>query len=113
MSQLTTGKAQLLAFSKFVCNGVTEQFLFCKPLPETIQGQVILDADDSYFTSHDFSWKSYISICTDGVPSMSGSLEGFITLSKQNDPGIVFTHCFLHREALISNQLYLSPKSTG
>jgi hypothetical protein len=29
-----TGKAQLLALRKFVCNGdITEQFLSCKPLP--------------------------------------------------------------------------------
>jgi hypothetical protein len=49
-----TGKAQLLAFSRFVFNGdITEQFLFCKPLPEATKGQNILDAVDSYFSSHD------------------------------------------------------------
>jgi hypothetical protein len=37
-----------------------------------------------------------------GAPSMSGSLKGFVTLAKQNNPGIVFTHCFLHREAFNS-----------
>jgi hypothetical protein len=33
---------------------------------------------------------------------MSGSLKGFVTLAKQKNPAIVFTHSFLHREALIS-----------
>jgi hypothetical protein len=33
---------------------------------------------------------------------MSGSLKGFVALAKQMNPGIVFTHCFLHREAIIS-----------
>jgi hypothetical protein len=44
-----TGKAQLIAFSRTDCNGaITEQFLFCKPLPETTKGQDILNAVDSY-----------------------------------------------------------------
>jgi hypothetical protein len=101
-----TGKAQLLAFNRSVCNGdIIEQFLFCKPLPETSKGQDILDVVNSYFNSHDLSWKSCISICMGGAPSMLGSLKGFVTLAKQKNPGIVFTHCFLHREALISKSV--------
>jgi hypothetical protein len=74
----------------FVCNGgITEPFLFCKPLPETTKGQAILDVVDIYFSSHDLSWKSCISKCMDGAPSMSESLEGFITLAKQKNSGIV------------------------
>jgi hypothetical protein len=91
-----TGKAQLIAFSEFVCNGdITESFLFCKPLPKTTKCQDILDAVDSYFSSHDWSWKSYISICTNGAPSMPGSLKGFVALVKQKNPGIIFTPYFL------------------
>jgi hypothetical protein len=34
-----TGEAQLVAFSKFGCNGdIIEQFLIRKPLPETTKG---------------------------------------------------------------------------
>jgi hypothetical protein len=66
-----TRKAQLLAFSGTVCSGdITEQFLFWKPLPETTKGQYILDVFDSYFSCHDLPWKSRISICTAGAPSM-------------------------------------------
>jgi hypothetical protein len=36
---------------------------------------------------------------------MSGILKGFITLAKQMNTGIVFTNCFLQREALISKSL--------
>jgi hypothetical protein len=54
-----TGKAKLLAFSMFVCNGdITEQFLFCKPFAETTKGQDILDVVDIYFSSQNLSWKS-------------------------------------------------------
>jgi hypothetical protein len=96
-----TGKAQLLAFSRYVCNeDIIEKFLFCKPLPETTEGQDNLVAVDSHF-SYDLSRKSCISMCMDSAPSMLGSLKGFITLVKQKNPGIVFTHTFLHRETLI------------
>jgi hypothetical protein len=98
-----TGKAPLLVFSRFSSNGdITAQFLFCIPLPETAKGQDILDAVHSYFSSHNLSWKSCITICTTGAPSISGSLKEFVTLAKQKNSGIVFTHCFLPREALIS-----------
>jgi hypothetical protein len=37
--------------------------------------------------------------------SLSGSLKGFVTLAKQKNPGIVLTHSFLHKEALISKSV--------
>jgi hypothetical protein len=36
---------------------------------------------------------------------MSGSLKGFFALAKRKNPGIVFTHSFLQREALISKSV--------
>jgi hypothetical protein len=36
---------------------------------------------------------------------MSGSLKEFVALSKKMNHGIVFTECFLHREALISKSV--------
>jgi hypothetical protein len=98
-----TRKAQLVACSRIVCSGdIIEQFLFCKPLPETTKCQGILDVLDSCFSSHDLSRKSCISNCTDDASSMSGRLRRFVALAKQENPGVVFTHCFLHREALVS-----------
>jgi hypothetical protein len=38
-----TGKAQILEFNRSVCNGdITEQLLFCKPLPETTKAKILL-----------------------------------------------------------------------
>jgi hypothetical protein len=72
---------------------------------ETTKDQDIFDVVDSYFNSHDLSWKSCTSICMDGDPSMLGSLKGFVTLAKQKNPGNAFTHDFLHRETLISKSV--------
>ncbi|XP_025195958.1 zinc finger BED domain-containing protein 5-like [Melanaphis sacchari] len=44
-------------------------------------------------------------ICTDGAPSMVGSVKGFITFAKQININIIHIHSFLHREALIAKTL--------
>jgi hypothetical protein len=69
------------------------------------KSQDILDAVDTYFSSDDLSRKSCISVYTDGVLSMSGSLERCIVLPKQMIAGIVFTHCFLQNGTLISKSV--------
>jgi hypothetical protein len=82
--------------------------------PDWTKGQYIPDVADSYFSSHDLSWKSCISICTGGAPSMSGILKWFVTLAKQKNTGIVFTHCFLQREASYFKIINAwGPKSIG
>jgi hypothetical protein len=92
-----TGKAQLLAFIRLVCNGdIIKHFLICASLPETTKGQDSLDAVDSYISSEDLSWKACISICTDVAPSMSGSLKWFVELAKQTKTGIVFAQKDFH-----------------
>jgi hypothetical protein len=42
-----------------------------------------------------------MSICTDGIRSVSGSLKGFVPLPKQKKPSIIFTY----REALVSKSV--------
>ena len=50
-------------------------------------------------------------ICTDGCPSMAGSIKGCVTLVKEKNPNIISTHCFLHREVLVSKTLPNTLKS--
>jgi hypothetical protein len=44
-------------------------------------------------------------MCTDGAPSVVGSMRGFACLVKKENPDIVTTHCFLHRDGLVSKTL--------
>lgn len=55
--------------------------------------------------TYNLSWKTCISICTDGAKSIIGPIQGFVALAKQYNPAIISTRCFLHREALISKCL--------
>jgi hypothetical protein len=48
---------------------------------------------DSYFCSHDLSWKSSIRLWTDDARSVSGKLKGFVALAKQK-PLEMFLHTF-------------------
>ena len=43
-----------------------------------------------------------VGICTDGAPCMVGCIKGFASLAQKENPNLVRTHCFLHREVLVS-----------
>ncbi|GFU40227.1 SCAN domain-containing protein 3 [Trichonephila clavipes] len=74
-----TGNAQLIAFVRFIPeNDIINQFLCCRELPD--------------FT-------------TDGAPAMTGHLKGFVAHVKELNEDILVTHCFLHREALVTKFL--------
>ena len=65
-----------------------------------------------YFSSVGLAWESCVGICTDGAPSMVGSIKGFVTLAKRANKDIISTHCFLHCEALVAKTLGLQLKGT-
>ena len=44
-------------------------------------------------------------LCTDGAPAMKGCKSGLRGLIKSVSPHIAFTHCMLHKHALVSKML--------
>lgn len=101
-----SGKAQLVAFIRFVWNeNIVSQFFCCKELTETTTGRDVFNIINNYLEKNSISWKFCNSICTDGAPSMTGSIKGFVTIAKEQNPGIMTTHCFLHREALVAKSI--------
>lgn len=101
-----SGKAQLLVFVRMVVDDdIIENFFCCKTLPETTRGEDGFKVLDDHLLSVNLSWDNCIGICTDGAPSMTGSIKGFISLVKKKNSNIIFTHCFLHREALVAKSL--------
>lgn len=107
-----SGKAQLLGFVRFVDeHEIINQFLCCRELIERTTGQDIFDSITSYLEQFNISWDLCVGICTDGAPSMVGSIKGFCSLVKTRTPNLISTHCFLHRESLISKTLPADLKS--
>ncbi|XP_060868637.1 SCAN domain-containing protein 3-like [Metopolophium dirhodum] len=74
-------------------------------LSGTTTGRDVFDVINKYFKNYGISWTSCVSICTDGAPSMTGSIKGFITIAENQNPNINTTHCFLHREALVAKSI--------
>ncbi|GFT07556.1 SCAN domain-containing protein 3 [Trichonephila clavipes] len=101
-----TGNAQLIAFVRFIHeNDTINQFLCCRELPDFTTGKHIFQVISSYLEEIKVSWKSCIGICTDGAPAMTGHLKGFVAHVKELNEDILVTHCFLHREALVTKFL--------
>ncbi|XP_014782252.1 zinc finger BED domain-containing protein 5 [Octopus bimaculoides] len=107
-----TGKAQLLVFVRFINDeAIVEDFLCCKELPETRKGQNVFDVLNSYLEYCRLNWKNCVGICTDGAPAMTGCLKGFVPIAQKQNPNIIHTHCFIHREALVAKTLEPELKS--
>ena len=74
-------------------------------MPTTTRGEDIFHILNDYFKKWNLSWKSCVGVCTDGTPSMVGSIKGLASFVKQQHPSIITTHCFLHREVLMAKTL--------
>lgn len=106
-----SNKAQLLAFIRFIDGDrIVNQYLCCKELLTTTKGEDIFLILNSYFEKWNLSWESCVGICTDGAPSMVGSIKGLASFVKQKNPKIITTHCFLHREVLMAKTLGIKLK---
>ena len=77
-------------------------------MSETSKGIYLLNILSTYLETRGSSWKACPSICTDGAPSMVGVIKGFASLEKQENPEIISTHCFFHREVQISKYLEMN-----
>ena len=101
-----TGKAQLLVFIRFNDDeSIVENFLCCKKLPETTKRQDIFDVINLYLEHCALKWKNCVGICTDGAPSITGCLIGFVFISQKQNSNIIHTHCFIYREALVAKAI--------
>jgi hypothetical protein len=96
-------KVLLLAFLRFVNDGEIQENFFCyKELPETSKAQGIFN---SILETEGLLWENCVGICTDDAPSTVASIRGFTSLVKKENPDVVITHCFIHREVLVPKTL--------
>ena len=105
-STAITNKCHVVDFVRFVIEGeIQENSFCCKELPKTSNGIDIFNILSSYLKARGLSWKNYVGICTECAPSMVGSMIGFVFLVKQENPDVISTQCFRHREALLSKSV--------
>lgn len=64
-------------------------FLFCKEFEGNTTGTDIFNILNEYLKTNGLSWQSCVGICTDGAPSMAGSLKGFLSCVKAINRNII------------------------
>ena len=79
--------------------------LFCKALSLHTKGEDIFQCLDTFFNEHAIPWDKCVGICTDGAAANTGVNCGVVKCVKNKVPGITWTHCFLHRQALAAKAL--------
>lgn len=99
-------QAQLLVFIRYVNNNnFEENFLFCQPLPMHVRGEDIFNLINTFMCSNSISWCKCVAVCTDGAASCTGKNSGVVKRIQEKAPDAVWTHCFIHREALAAKEL--------
>ncbi|XP_067209977.1 protein FAM200A-like [Linepithema humile] len=95
--------SQLLIYVRTVQDDFTtnEELLALKPLHDTTKGVDIyaafMAAVNDYGTN---LLKKCSCIVTDGAPAMTGKVNGFVGLLKENGINCPTLHCIVHQEAL-------------
>ena len=70
-STYRTGKAHLLASIRFIEDlKLVKELLFCKKLDRTTTGENVFEMVDENVLLSELKWSNYVSVCTDGCPSM-------------------------------------------
>ena len=88
-----------------VGTSVKEELLFCSALNTSTKASDILEKVDHFFNENEISWNNLCGVCTDGAPAMLESKSGFRALVQSKATGVIFTHGFIHGEALASKNL--------
>ena len=76
--------------------------LFCKPIELGCRSIDLFNIIDNFISKNNLDWEKCISICTDGAKAMSGSCCGLRSLIEERAPMAKWTHCIIHREALVA-----------
>ena len=107
--------AQLAIFVRGVQPDLTvvEEMLDLVPLKDTTTGEDIFNALCSTVEKFKLDWKNFVSLATDGAPSMTGAkrdgrvarLRKFLKEKGLDSIEFIAIHCFIHQEALLAQSV--------
>ncbi|XP_024145995.1 zinc finger BED domain-containing protein 5 [Oryzias melastigma] len=96
----------LITYVRFIdVDDLREDLLFCKQVTSRATADELFKIIDTYLREADLKWEDCVGICTDGAQAMAGRKGGLQALIKRVTPNVQWTHCMIHREALVSKQL--------
>lgn len=96
--------SQLCIFVRMVFKDmlVKEELLTILPLKEKTRGEDIYSAFKKYIQENKIPIHKVVSMTTDGAPSMTGSINGFLALCVRDKdfPNFLTYHCIIHQQAI-------------
>lgn len=99
------GLCQLLVFVRYLWNNEPhEDMLCCLPIVQSA-GEEIFQTLNSYVQKKGLDWMKCVGICTDGARVMCGKKSSVVTRVLEVCPNASWTHCNIHREALVSRSM--------
>jgi hypothetical protein len=103
-----TNMAQVSTYARYCFEDhLVEEFMFCCPLKTRTTGEDIFKILNDFFDKHLLLWKNCAGVCSDGAAAMTGKLNGLFAKIKllPHTSNIKFTHCMIHREALVAKKI--------
>lgn len=98
--------SHLITYVRYISEtDIKEEMLFCKPFECNTTAIKVFNMIDSFFNENGIMWEKCIGLCTDGAPSMAGKNAGLQALVRKVAPRVIWTHCMIHRQSLVSKDM--------
>lgn len=101
-----TNYAQLMVYVRYIFQTkIEEEYLFCETLTERTTADEIFKKINDFFVENGLDWKQCVGFCSDGARAMTGKYGGVTAKVKLVAENCTFTHCSIHREALVAKRM--------
>lgn len=95
-----------MAYVRFIKEEkICQELLFAKNLETDTKGESIFNTMHVFFQKKEIPLQNILLVATDGAPTMTGSLKGFIAYLKQTVPNVLAIHYVIHRQHLVAKNL--------
>jgi hypothetical protein len=100
------GVANVIVYVRYLWNNsIHEDMLFCRPLETYTTADEIFSLVCDFWEHNNISWRNLFGVCTDGARAMTGCRSGVVKRILEKAPNASWTHCSIHREALVSKNI--------
>ena len=82
-----------------------EEMIFAINLPADTRATTVFNAAEKFYEEKEIPMQNILRCATEGAAAMVGKHRRFIALMKKKIPGLIATHCVIHRQHLVVRNL--------